>query len=1085
MKKNRLMALVMAVTLAAMLVVPTMTASAVTTVLEKVNDATALVDAPPTNMFYYPDGNYLVVCLGVSPYLTIFSVSDGTLTKMPDLTGSNELPGQAVYGSFSSDSKYLAVAHAGAPFFTIYDMTSYPPAKMQDTSLSDRPPNAATSAIFSPNGDYLAVTCAVSPYLLIYDMSNFPAGPPEKMSGPISGDLPTGTTYGASFSPDGKYLAVTHEGANPLKIYDMDSMVAGVPPKITGPSGIPTQGNLYSNTVFSQDGKYLSVAVGSFTALYDIENMVGEIPQEISFSKFPSATTYHTDISKNSKYLVYVGAGPNGYRIYDLSSGTPTIINNTPSAGPFSNGVSAAFSPDDKYLAIGHSGGSIISLFSIYDTYAVSIAGSEALVSGASNYKENDVVNIDAGNKPGYMFTGWTVNTNNVTLTNSKAAITTLVMPADDVTLTANWAAIAYSVTVENSEAANSGTGNYEESDSVIINAGTKPGYDFAGWTVNMGAITLADSTSAATSFTMPAENVTVTANWTTSIVTPPSSDTPTIIINMPNGFTFDDSTDFFEAYKIFSVTFDGDNYSYTQLPEFEAFDGYPTHDTQTLKEYLESHPDADAMTDLATELRNYIKNASPTIDAVGDVTVTDTQVTIDLDDAGYGYYLVFHSINAFDDEGAPVQIVAACALTTTDPVAKFKAKVDVPSLTKYIKLANGALVDASAVSLGDTVNFVLELTLPTTVEAYESYPLIVHDEIGISSNYFLGLDPEGISGFIGNMTVKLIDPTNVLSPIVLTSLQYEATPAPDGFTVEFDYNEILEILAIDDNADYYTTILIEYSTVVNQGILDKMKGTNTAWAQFGADPYSDATQTTPPSTATIYVSCLDDIYKVDGSSYDNETLHNYKTYLADAEFNLYRLTTLASPGAGGILYSIGTPLTFTDDVVGNAIYDGDPANTNTFTTLTSDATGLINAYGLAPGLYMLRETVAPDGYNKLTYDVFFKIEFINDPDIGWTFIKSVYFDSDEALPFLYETSQPSFAVIFDMTLEDHESLDSNEWIENINENVFIENYSGTLFPGTGGIGSTIFYITSILLTSVFAVYILITMQKRKTFPTA
>ena len=601
-------------------------------------------------------------------------------------------------------------------------------------------------------------------------------------------------------------------------------------------------------------------------------------------------------------------------------------------------------------------------------------------------------------------------------------------------------------------------------------------------------------TTSAPTALVEPDPSELAGSNYCIKAVTLPSSGggsgdtgdelTPTIIINAPNGFTFDDGTDFFEAYKIFSVTFDGDNYSYTLLPEFEDFDGYPTHDTQTLKEYLESHPDADAMTDLATELRSYIKNASPAIDAVGDVTVTDAQVTIDLEDAGYGYYLVFHSINAFDDEGAPVQIVATCALTTTDPVAKFKAKVDVPSLTKYIKLANGALVDTSAINLGNTVDFVLELTLPTTVEAYESYPLIVHDEIGISSTYFFGLDPEGTNGFIGNMTVKLIDPTNVLSPIVLTSLQYEATPAPDGFTIEFDYNEVLEILAIDDNADYYTTILIEYSAVVNQGILDKMKGTNTAWAQFGADPYSDATQTTPPSTVTIYVSCLDDIYKVDGNSYNSETLHNYKTYLANAEFNLYRLTTLASPGAGGILYNIGAPLTFTDDTLGSAIYDGDPANTNTFTTLTSDATGLINAYGLAPGLYMLHETVAPNGYNKLTYDVFFKIEFVNDPDIGWTFIKSVYFDSDEEHPFLYESAQPAFRVVYDLTREDTTDLDSENWIYNIEENVFIENFSGTLFPGTGGIGTAIFYAASLILTAALSAYVIATTRKRKTNPT-
>ena len=630
-----------------------------------------------------------------------------------------------------------------------------------------------------------------------------------------------------------------------------------------------------------------------------------------------------------------------------------------------------------------------------------------------------------------------------------------------------------------------SGAGStYIIDNTVNIDAGTRPGYIFVGWEVTSGAVMLADSSSPQTSFVMPASSVGIEAIWEAKgpII---GGSLPAIILKAPPGLTFDDETDFFEAYRIFDVTFSGDNYSYTLLPEFEDFDGYPTRDTQTLKEYLESNPGPEAMTDLATALRSYIKNASPAIDAVGEVAITDKQVTIDLGDAGYGYYLVFHSINAFDDEGAPIQIVAACALTTTDPIAEITAKADVPTLTKYIKLADGTLTNVTAANVGDAVSFVLEITLPATVEAYKNYPLIVHDEIGISSNYFLGLNPEGANGFIGGMAVKLVDPSDANPTIALTSLQYDATPAPDGFTIEFNYNEILEILAIDDNAENYTAIIVEYTAIVNQGILDMMKGANTAWAQFGADPYSDATETTPPSTVTICVSFLDDIYKVDGNSYDDETFHDYKTYLANAEFNLYRLTTLSEPGAGGILYDIGTPLTFTTDALGNTIYDGNPTNTNTFTTLTSDSTGLINAYGLAPGLYMLRETVAPDGYNKLTYDVFFKIEFVNDPDIGWTFIKSVYFDSNEEHPFLYETAQPTFTVIYDLTLEDHESADVNEWIDNINENVFIENFSGTLFPGTGGIGTSVFSLSAITLGMALLVGFTAAKKRKHIYPEA
>ncbi|MEG1896518.1 MAG: hypothetical protein RR162_09790, partial [Oscillospiraceae bacterium] len=45
-------------------------------------------------------------------------------------------------------------------------------------------------------------------------------------------------------------------------------------------------------------------------------------------------------------------------------------------------------------------------------------------------------------------------------------------------------------------------------------NAGSKSGYSFNGWTATSGNVTFANPNSAATSFVMPAEAVTVKANW-------------------------------------------------------------------------------------------------------------------------------------------------------------------------------------------------------------------------------------------------------------------------------------------------------------------------------------------------------------------------------------------------------------------------------------------------------------------------------------------------------------------------------------------------------------------------------------------
>lgn len=74
--------------------------------------------------------------------------------------------------------------------------------------------------------------------------------------------------------------------------------------------------------------------------------------------------------------------------------------------------------------------------------------------------------------------------------------------------------AAKYSVTVIGSQVgAISGTGLYEAGASVTIQAGSKSGYTFVGWTSTNG-ISLASAGNATTTFIMPAENITVTANW-------------------------------------------------------------------------------------------------------------------------------------------------------------------------------------------------------------------------------------------------------------------------------------------------------------------------------------------------------------------------------------------------------------------------------------------------------------------------------------------------------------------------------------------------------------------------------------------
>ena len=71
-----------------------------------------------------------------------------------------------------------------------------------------------------------------------------------------------------------------------------------------------------------------------------------------------------------------------------------------------------------------------------------------------------------------------------------------------------------YTLTVDlNGGSGNATDGEYPAGKDVNIDAGTRSGYRFVGWTSSNGG-TFADPSSASTTFTMPAADTTITANW-------------------------------------------------------------------------------------------------------------------------------------------------------------------------------------------------------------------------------------------------------------------------------------------------------------------------------------------------------------------------------------------------------------------------------------------------------------------------------------------------------------------------------------------------------------------------------------------
>jgi WD40 repeat protein len=201
-------------------------------------------------------------------------------------------------------------------------------------------------ASFSPNGRFLAVTTQNSPYIFIYD---FVSGNPVKIADPAT--IPTGTPlHYSAWSPDGRYLAVPHNTTPFVTIYDFTS---GSPVKITNPATLPGgDGNCAG---WSPDGRYMAIghATTPFVTIYDWST--GSPIKIANPGILPAGTGLGLGWSADGRYLTVAHVGTPFITTYDFLTGTPIKTAN-PATLPGGDGICAAWSPDGRYLSIAHTG---------------------------------------------------------------------------------------------------------------------------------------------------------------------------------------------------------------------------------------------------------------------------------------------------------------------------------------------------------------------------------------------------------------------------------------------------------------------------------------------------------------------------------------------------------------------------------------------------------------------------------------------------------------------------------------------------------------------------------------------------------
>jgi len=415
------------------------------------------------------------------------------------------------------------------------------------------------------------------------------------------------------------------------------------------------------------------------------------------------------------------------------------------------------------------------------------------------------------------------------------------------------------------------------------------------------------------------------------------------------------------------------------------------------------------------------------TSNAAGSAVAANEKATISLTAPGYyAVYGVVYPTDPLATEDPVEEVVAAVALTTTDPSADVKPKASVPTLNKKItsvkegtNTVDGAVLDAdgqaAVAKIGSTVSYRIDSVFPNTT-GYTDYTFTISDKITSGLDYVT--NSFKISYSAGKETT--ITPTFATDSKSFT------------FTIPF---------ATLTSYPAGSNIVLTYDCTVNDSALNYDYENNTAQLEYSHSPYDKTTNKTPEKE-TYVLDINIDVNKVAESASGDK--------LSGAEFKLYRLT---SDGSTKQYYKWDTAnkvVTWVDTQAA-----GDTFTTGSNGKLTQQVRGLDK------GDYYLEETKAPTGYNLLAAPAHVVINVVEG------------------------TGDNANKVTYSATVDGATSSVENGVVDlvaaqNQNQPVVdatIVNNSGTVLPSTGGIGTTIFYVVGSIL--VVAAGVLLITKKR------
>lgn len=341
---------------------------------------------------------------------------------------------------------------------------------------------------------------------------------------------------------------------------------------------------------------------------------------------------------------------------------------------------------------------------------------------------------------------------------------------------------------------------------------------------------------------------------------------------------------------------------------------------------------------------------------------------------------------------------------------------------------------DAADYNIGDAVPFELIGTVPENFTDYDSYYYAFHDTLS------KGLTKPDLTKLtVEHYNVKKDDTTGELAykPVATLGAELYSPKAVvnDDGTTSLDI--VFENLRNVPNLTADSLLIVRYNAVLNNDAVIGLPGNeNEVYLQYSNNPYNETTGKTPEDKVIVFTYQLD-VNKVDPDGNN----------LKDAEFIL--------KNADGKYYNSHSE--------GDSYWVDGEKNAE---VLTSNAQGLFEVKGIDNGEYFLKETKAPEGFKKLEGEIKFTVD---------AKLISRNAESEDA-PQTWEGVPEIALSSFSATLQDNPAAELLS-VENETVSLKVTNTDIYDLPGTGGIGTTVFYIAGGVLVAVALVLLVV---KRK-----